>query len=201
MAVRQQEQSTTCNNDALAFYKQGRLLEADESYQRGMKLLQHSQQNLQLLTDHAQNLEQMVSDNLAGLGNLQSRFNDLEKTLNQHHVTRGTQQTARSLHEQFGGVSRSIETNSGRRDPSAEGQSITAINEQFDQFRELLSVDQAMYDEANRSIGSLRQLLTSAQSTVRRSETDRIPDSRRVQQGLQELEVACLLYTSDAADE
>lgn len=190
MAVRQQQQSTACNDDAMEFYKQGRLLEADESYQRAGRLLQHSQQNLQLLTDHAQSLEQMVSDNQAGLGKLQTRFNDLEETLNQHHVTRGTQQTARSLHEKFGDVSRSIETISGRRDPAAEGQSITDINGQFDQFRELLNTDQAMYDEAGRSIGSLQQLLTSAGRAVRRSKTDRITDSRRVEQARQQLEEA-----------
>ena len=107
-AVRQQEESTAHNNDALAFYKQGRLLEADENYQRAVNLLQHSQQNLQLLTDHAQSLDQMVSDNQAGVRKLQSRFNDLEQTLNQHHVTRSTQQTARSLHEKFGDVSLSL---------------------------------------------------------------------------------------------
>ena len=189
-AVRQQEEATSHNNDALAFYKQGRLLEAGESYQRAVNLLQHSQQNLQLLTDHAQALDQMVSDNQAGIGKLQSRFNDLEQTLNQHHVTRGTQQTARTLHEKFGDVSRSIDTVSGRRDPAAEGQSIVEIDGQFDQFRELLNTDQAMYDEAGRSIGSLRQLLTSAQRTVRKSQTDQIPDSRRVEQGLQQLEEA-----------
>jgi len=159
-------------------------------YQRAVNLLQHSQQNLQLLTDHAQALDQMVSDNQAGIGKLQSRFNDLEQTLNQHHVTRGTQQTARTLHEKFGDVSRSIDTVSGRRDPAAEGQSIVEIDGQFDQFRELLNTDQAMYDEAGRSIGSLRQLLTSAQRTVRKSQTDQIPDSRRVEQGLQQLEEA-----------
>ncbi len=189
-AVRQQEQSTACNNDAMAFYKQARLLEADERHQRAVKLLQHSQQNLQLLTDHAQSLEQMVSDNQAGLEKLQTRFNDLEETLNQHHVTRGTQQTARSLHEKYGDVSRSIETITGRRDPAAEGQSISDIDGQFDQFRDLLNTDQAMYDEARRSIESLRQLLSSAQRTVRQSETDQIPDSRRVEQGLQQLEKA-----------
>jgi hypothetical protein len=190
MAVRQQQQSTSCNDDALVFYKQGRLLEADESYQRAMRLLQHSRQNLQLLTDHAQSLEQLVSDNQAGIGKLQTRFDDLEETLNQHHVTRGTQQTARSLHEKFGVVSRSIEATTGRRDPTAEGQSITDIDGQFDQFRELLNIDQAMYDEAGRSIGSLRQLLASAGRTVQRSKTDQITDSRRVEQGVQQLEEA-----------
>ena len=190
MAARQQQKSTAANDDALVFYKQGRLLEADESYQRATRLLQHSQQNLQLLTDHAQSLERMVSDNQAGIGKLKARFSDLEETLNQHHVTRGTQQTARSLHEKFDDVSRSIETAIGRRDPAAEGQSITDINGQFDQFRELLNTDQAMYDEAGRSIGSLRQLLTSAQRTVRQSQTDRITDSRRVEQGVQQLEEA-----------
>jgi hypothetical protein len=190
MAVGQQQQSATCNDDALAFYKQGRLLESDESYQRATRMRQHAQQNLQLLTDHAQSLEQIVSDNQAGLGKLQNRFNDLEETLNQHHVTRGTQQTARALHETFGQVKRSIETVTGRRDPAAEEQSITDVDGQFDQFRELLHTDQAIYDEAQRSIGSLRQLLTNAQRTVRQSQTDRITDSRRVEQGLQQLEDA-----------
>ena len=190
MAVRQQEESSTCNNDGLAFYKQGRLLEADESYQRGLRLLRHSQQNLQLLTDHAQTLDQMVSDNQTAINKLQLRFNDLESTLNQHHVTRGTQQTARSLHEKFSDASRSIETISGRRDPAAEGQSIVDIDGRFDQFRELLDNDQAIYDEAERSIGSLKQLLATAGRTVQRSQTDRIPDSRRVEQGRQQLEDA-----------
>ncbi len=190
IAVGQLEESSTCNSDALAFYKQGRLLEADENYQRAMRLLKHSQQNLQLLTDHAQTLDQIVSDNQTSIEKLQLRFNDLENTLNQHHVTRGTQQTARKLHETFTDVSRSIETLSSRRDPSRESQSITDIDDQFDQFRELLDSDQAMYDEAGRSIGSLKQLLASAGKTVRRSQTDQIPDSRRVEQGLQKLEDA-----------
>ncbi len=190
MAVRQHQQASTCNDDALALYEQGRLLEADKNYQHSTRLLQHARQNLQLLTDHAGSLDQRVADNSAGLEKLLSRFNDLEETLNQHHVTRSTQQTARALHVQFGDVSRSIESATGRRDPEAEARSITDIDGQFDQFRDLLETDQAMYDEARRSIGSLRQLLTAAQRTVRQSQTDQIPDSRRVEQGLNQLEQA-----------
>ena len=126
----------------------------------------------------------MVADNLSQLARLQTRFDDLESGLNQHHVTRSTQETARQLHNDFETVGRAIRTVSGRRDPSAEAETIQNVDAQFDQFNLLMEKDQAMYDEAGRSIESLRALLSRADRLSKQSQTDNIPDSGRLRQEL-----------------
>ena len=184
MAKRKQSAAVKNHENAKTFYEQGRLLEADECYTTATELLQQSDEHLQSLSDHGQALDQSVADNLAKLDRLQSRFDDLENRLNQHHVTRATQETARQMHGKFEEVGRAIRTVSGRRDPSAEAKTIENVDAQFEQFDLLMERDQAMYDEARRSIASLRALLTRAERLSNQSQTDNIPDSGRLRQEL-----------------
>lgn len=158
----------------------GRLLAADEDYQEAADLVDRSRHNQGLLRSHARRLDQMLSDNAAGLEKLQSRFDDLEEMLNRHHVTRSTQTEARELHSRFENVKRDQQVSTGRRDPFGDAEMITSINDQFDRFGDLIQVDLEMYDEASRSVRSLESLLNQAQGVAHRSQTDQIPDSNLV---------------------
>ena len=189
-AKNQQQQARRDNEEAEVLYQQARLLQASGNHQHACELLQNAKELLQVLADHGQKLDQQVTDNVAGLEGLQARFKDLETTLCRHHVTRRTQEVAKTLHESFATLHRSMAIVAARRDPFAEAREVDNIDAQFEQFHDLLRSDQAVHDEAGRSINSLVQLIASAQKSARRSQTDQIPDSPQTGAALQELEQA-----------
>ena len=190
LAKRHTEKSQDDATSAREHYAQGRLLAADESLSIGQQQIECSEHNQALIENRSVQLRQMVEDNAGNIDLLQKRFEGIVPQMKQHHVTTQTHALLEQKHQNFSNLRRSIESESVRRDPFGEATEIEAMDESFENLLSQMEIDREMFDESSRSVKSLVRAIEQSDSAVTRSQRDQIPDSRKVQQGIQNLKDA-----------
>ena len=195
LAKRQADKAQDAANSAKQLYREGRLLSADNSLEVGRQQSECCEHNQKLIEGRAVTLTQMVEDNIGKLELLQQRFASVEQKMAQHFVTSETHATLRTEYQNFSDLKQAIESETIRRDPFNESSAIKAVDDDFGKMTVQMERDQDLYNEARRSVDSLVRSIEQSNSAVVRSQRDRIPDSRDVQQSLNSLAAA----KSDAA--
>ena len=190
LAKRQSEKAQDAATSSKTQYAQGRLLSADESLALGQQQVRCCEHNQSLIENRAVQLQQMIEDNAGNIVLLQKRFEEVAHQMQQHHVTYQTHALLKKEHHNFSDFRQAVEAESVRRDPFNESSALDAVDDDFEKLLSQMELDRKMFDEASRSVKSLVEAIEQSNSAVMRSQSDRIPDSRKVQQSIQSLQNA-----------